>query len=210
AEVVTYDRATGNREEIAAKLARERGAVFIPPYDSPQIIAGQGTVGLELMQQAEAAGALPDAVLAPCGGGGLISGVALAVKHINAGTRVYAVEPEGFDDLARSLKSGKRERNPANAGSLCDALLAPTPGALTFEILKSALDGVFTVSDAQVCEAIRFAFAELKLVVEPGGAAALAALLSGRCDAQGRTIGIVISGGNVDPGLYASILQERY
>jgi len=209
AEVVTYDRVTQDREAIAAELAQERGAIFIPPYDSPHIIAGQGTAGLELMQQAQERDALPDVLLAPCGGGGLISGVALAVMHLNKHAEIYAVEPEGFDDLARSLASGKRERNTANAGSLCDALLAPTPGELTFEILKPIVSGVFTVSDRQVCDAIRFAFEELKLVLEPGGAAALAALLAGRFSAKGKTVAVILSGGNIDPGPFARILLQQ-
>ena len=208
AEVVTYDRVTENREEIADRLARERGAAFVPPYDHPHIIAGQGTVGLEIAEQAQAMGAEVDAVLVPCGGGGLVAGVGLAVRHEQPGAEVYAVEPAGFDDHARSLASGRRERNAALAGSICDALLAPTPGELTFALNREQLAGALTVTDAEAKAAVRFAFEVLKLVVEPGGAVALAALLAGRLPAAGRTVAIVLSGGNVDPDLYAEILSR--
>lgn len=208
AEVVTYDRDSEDREAIAARIAEERGAKFIPPYNSPDIIAGQGTVGAELMRDAAERGAEPDAVLAPCGGGGLVSGVALAVKHLRAEAEVWAVEPEGFDDLARSLESGQRECNPSNSGSICDALLSPTPGELTFPIIQQLLAGALSVSDDDARAAIRFAFEELKLVVEPGGAVALAALLSGRFKADGKTVAIILSGGNIDGAHFARILNE--
>ena len=209
AEIVTVDRDTGDREGVATGIADDRGAIFVPPYNSPHIIAGQGTIGLELMQEATGLGAEPDAVLAPCGGGGLISGVALAVKHLRADTEIIAIEPEGFDDLGRSLESGRRETNPSMSGSICDALLAPTPGELTFEINARLLSGALTVSDAEARRAIRFAFEELKLVVEPGGAVALAALLSGRYSAQGKTVAIILSGGNIDGALFADILRDE-
>ena len=206
ADVVTYDRASEDREQIAADVAVERGATFIPPYDNPYIIAGQGTVGLEIMLQGEELGAMPEILLAPCGGGGLIAGLAIAVHHFNPELEVFAVEPEGFDDLARSLKSGKREKNATLAGSICDALLAPTPGKLTFEVHKTHLSGSLAVSDDEVRDAMRFAFNELKLVVEPGGATALAALLQNRLPVEGKTVAIVLSGGNVDREQFAEIL----
>ncbi len=208
AEIVPYDRDLEDRQAIAAQIAGQRDALFVPPYDDPEIIAGQGTAGLELMQQALARGAVPDAVLTPCSGGGLIAGVALAVRHIRAETEVHAVEPEGFDDLARSLASGRRESNPARSGSICDALLAQTPGELTFAINSRLLTGGLVVTEAEVRQAIRFAFEELKLVVEPGGAVALAALLSGRYAAEGKTVAIILSGGNIDGALFAEILSE--
>lgn len=205
AEVVTYDRETEDREAIASRIGAEKTAIFIPPYNSPHIIAGQGTTGLELMRDAEALGAVPDAVLVPAGGGGLVSGVALAVSNARGATEIYAVEPEGFDDHARSLSSGRRETNPALSGSICDALLAPSPGELTFAINQRLLSGAVSVSDDEVRDAVRFAFEELKLVIEPGGAVALAALLAGRFKAEG-TVAIVLSGGNIDRAAHAAIL----
>lgn len=206
AEVVTYDRETEDRDAIARALCAERNAAYIPPFDHFDVIAGQGTAGLELMQQAEAMGALPDVVVAPCSGGGLVTGIAVAVKQANPEAQVYSAEPEGFDDFARSLASGQRERNPKMTGSICDALLVATPGELTFEIAKRTLSGGVAISEEDVRSAVRFAYQELKLVVEPGGAAALAAVLSGKLPAFGRTVACVLSGGNVDPALFAEII----
>jgi threonine dehydratase len=206
ADIVTYDRNTEDRDAIALSLCAERKAAFIPPFDHPDVIAGQGTVGLEIMQQAEAAGATPDAVLAPCSGGGLITGIALAVEQASPSCDVFSVEPQNFDDLARSLRSGRRERNAQFSGSICDALLAPAPGELTFEIARRTLKGGLAVSDDEVKRAMRFAFEELKLVVEPGGATALAAVLTEKLPVRGRTIACVLSGGNVDPALYGQII----
>lgn len=203
AEVILYDRNTEDREAIAGTLARERRAALVLPFDDSHIIAGQGTAGLELMQQAAATGAQPDCVLAPCSGGGLITGIALAVKHLRPQAEVYAVEPAGFDDFGRSLRAGTRQRNARMSGSICDALLSPEPGVLTFAIAKATLAGALAVTDDEVRAAMRYAFAELKLVVEPGGATALAAVLSGKLPAEGRTIAVVLSGGNVDPQLFA-------
>jgi len=209
AEVVTYDRLNESREAIGQKLQRERGAVLVPPFDDPFIIAGQGTIGLELAQQAEAAGAALDAVLAACSGGGLLAGIATAMKARQPSVAVYAVEPQGFDDLSRSLKSGKRETNDPGARSICDALLAPTPGELTFSINSHLLSGGFAVSDDEVRQAMAVAFEDYKLVVEPGGAVALAAVLSGKFPARGKTVAVVCSGGNVDPDVFASAIRAR-
>ena len=208
AKIVTYNRQREDREQIAADISQEKRARYISPYDDPHIIAGQGTTGLELMQQAENMGLKPDCLLAPCGGGGLISGIALAVKHFNPAIEVYAVEPEGFDDHKRSLSSGTREKNEALSGSICDALLSPMPGELTFQINRELLSGAVSVSDDEARDAMRFAFAELKLVLEPGGAVALAALLNNRVETQGRTIGLVLSGGNIDGEQFAGILAS--
>jgi threonine dehydratase len=205
--VRSYDREREDRDAIAEALCAERKAAFVPPFDDPDVIAGQGTVGLEIMEQAAAMGATVDAVLAPCSGGGLVSGISIAVKRAAPATEVYSVEPAGFDDLARSLKSGRRERNSQLAGSICDALLAPMPGRIPFAIALENLAGGLSVSDEEVRSAIRFAFEELKLVVEPGGAAALAAVLSSKLPVEGRTVACVLSGGNVDPELFGEIIR---
>ncbi len=208
AEIITYDRHKDDREQIAADISSERSACYISPYDHPDIIAGQGTSGLELMRQAEELGVVPDCLLAPCGGGGLIAGLALAVKHLNPDIEVYAVEPEDFDDHARSLSSGERECNEVLSGSICDALLAPMPGELTFQVNSLLLSGALTVSDDEVRDAIRFAFNDLKLVLEPGGAVALAALLSGRLEVRDRTVALMLTGGNIDGDQFAGILAS--
>lgn len=198
AEVVFYDRATDDREAMTAAFAARTGAALIPPFEHPDVIAGQGTLALEL---AEDAGAPLDAMLVCAGGGGMVAGCALALE--GSGTQVYAVEPEDSDDTGRSLAAGERLRNAPGGSTLCDALLAPTPGELTFSINQERLAGAVTVSDAEALAAMAFAFHHLKLVVEPGGAVALAAVLSGRLDLRGRTAGVVLSGGNVDPAVFA-------
>lgn len=204
-EVITYDRYTGDREAIARELAAERGAVVVPSYDHDNIIAGQGTVGLEIAQQCQELDVTPDRVLVNCGGGGLISGSATALKAHYPEVSIHPVEPEGFDDTARSLASGRRERIADDARSICDALQAHSPGRLTFEIMRELLGEGLVVSDEEVREAMRFAFRNLKLVVEPGGAAALAALLAGKTETAGKTTVVVISGGNVDQEVFAEI-----
>ncbi|HLZ82560.1 MAG TPA: threonine/serine dehydratase [Caulobacteraceae bacterium] len=205
-EVGFYDRATDDREALAAAAAAERGAVVVPAFDDPFIIAGQGTVGVEIARQAAALEAPVDLVLGPVGGGGLMSGVSLAMGALSPATALYGVEPAGFDDTRRSLEAGERRGAPAGPRSLCDALESPMPGKLTFPILREHLAGVLTATDAEVAEAMRFAFATLKLVVEPGGAVALAALLAGKLDIAGRTAAIILSGGNVDPALFTRVL----
>lgn len=208
AEVVTYDRWRESREAIGEAIAARTGAALIRPYDDPLVIAGQGTLGLEMAEQAARRGVALDAALACCSGGGLVAGCATALTHLAPGIRVYGVEPAGFDDHARSLAAGERLANAPGAASFCDALLAPTPGEVTFPINRRLLEGGLVVTDAEVAEAMRLAFRHLKLVVEPGGAVALAAALSGKLDTKGRAIGIVLSGGNVDPALYARALTE--
>jgi threonine dehydratase len=209
AEIVTYDRATESREVIAGRIAGERAAIMVPPFEDPYIIAGQGTVGLELAEQAAALGVKLDALLTGCSGGGLAAGIALAMEARSASTRLHVVEPEGFDDYGRSLRSGKIERNAKASGSICDALLSPEPGKLTLAINRSRLAGWFSVSEQEVKRAVRYAFERLKLVIEPGGAVSLAAILSGKVETQGRVTGIIASGGNVDPALFAEIITEK-
>jgi Threonine dehydratase len=207
ADVVLYDRWTESREEIAKRIADERGSAVVPPFDHPQIMAGQGTVGLEIVEQAQAMGVVPDDVLAPCSGGGLVSGIATAVRHFYPDTRVWSVEPAGFDDAARSLAKGERVSNEGGKTSLCDALLTPTPGALTFPVMKERLAGGLSVTDEEVQAAMAYAFTVLKLVVEPGGVVGLAAVLSGKLPVQGRTVAVVLSGGNVDPDTFTDALK---
>ena len=209
AEVVAYDRVKEDRDAIARELCASRAAAFVHPFDDPDVIAGQGTAGLEMMEQAEAMGAVPDIVLVGASGGGLISGVSIAVKEKSPATMIYSVEPAGFDDLARSLKGGARERNAKLSGSICDALLAATPGELTFEVARRNLAGGLAVTDEEAKAAVRYAFEELKLVLEPGGAVSLAAILAGKLPLQGKTVAAVLSGGNVDPSLFAEIIQEQ-
>jgi threonine dehydratase len=207
-EVITYDRYTGDREAIARAIAEDRKSVVVPSYDHDWIIAGQGTVGLEIAEQCRELGITPDQVLVNCGGGGLVSGSATALKDRFPGTSVHTVEPEEFDDTARSLASGRRERNSDDARSICDALQAHSPGELTFAIMQRLLGPGLRVSDAEVREAMRFAFRYLKMVIEPGGAAALAAALAARIDTRDRTTVVVVSGGNVDRELYAEVQRE--
>jgi len=207
AEIRRYDRARDNREAIAKEIAEQRGAVVVPAFDDPHIIAGQGTVGLEIASQADAIGVRVDLVVGPVGGGGLMSGTAIAIKARYPQAEVHGVEPAGFDDTRRSLEAGERRGAPASSRSLCDALESPMPGVLTFPILKQALSSVLTVDDAEVASAMRYAFGAMKLVVEPGGAVALAALLSQKLSLDGRVAAIILSGGNVDPVLFQRILR---
>jgi threonine dehydratase len=206
ADVRLYDRERESREEIGAELARRTGAALVKPYDDPRIIAGQGTAGLELAEQAKEIGADLDAALIPCGGGGLIAGCGLALAELRPGIEIFAVEPLAFDDTRRSLAAGERVANPPGGRSICDALLAPLPGELTFELNRRQLAGGLAVDDRDVRRAMAFAFRHLKLVVEPGGAVALAALLAGGFDARGRTVAVMLSGGNVDPELFAEAI----
>jgi len=206
AEVVFYNRETEDRNAIARELCEKLNAAFVPPFDDPYVIAGQGTAGLELARQAKAADASLDLVLVPASGGGLTAGIALALSEHASAAEVYCVEPKGFDDYRRSLAAGERLQNERGVTSICDALLMQEPGELTFAMNKDRLAGGLAVSDHDVREAVAFAFRELKLVVEPGGAVALAALLSGAIAVKGRTAAIVLSGGNIDPSLFAAII----
>ena len=206
AEVVLYDRDREDREAIASEIAAKRGATLVPPYDDPFVIAGQGTVGREIAEDMAVLGVVPDIVVAPASGGGLLAGIATAVKARYPQAAIMSAEPEGFDDHARSLRAGKREPHRAEGRTICDALMASIPGEITFAINQRLLAGGVTASDAEVGAAVAFVFRELKLVVEAGGAVGLAALLAGRIDARGKTIVIVLSGGNVDADLFAKLI----
>ena len=206
AEVRFYDRLKDDREALAAEISKARGGMtIVPAFNDPHIIAGQGTVGLELARQAAALGAAFDLVIAPVGGGGLISGVSEAVKSLSPATAVWGVEPSLYDDARQSLAAGHRITIAPDRRTLCDALETPCVGDLTFPMMQKNLAGITAVNDAEVADAMRYAFTTLKLVVEPGGSVGLAALLCGRIPAKGRTIGLVLSGGNVDPELYSKV-----
>lgn len=206
AEVVLYDRATDDRDALAAGLAQERGLVLVPPFDHPEVIAGQGTVGLEIAAQAAEAGVTEAAVIVCCGGGGLSSGTALALAAKAPGLRVQTVEPAGFDDMARSLATGTRQLNAATTGSVCDAILTPAPGRLTLPILARLAGPGLTVTDEEALRAVAAAFTHLRIVAEPGGAVALAAALFR--DDLPDTVICTVSGGNVDPALFAQVLAR--
>lgn len=206
ATVVTYDRASEDREALTRKLAADKGADLVHPFDDARVIAGQGTIGLEIVEDLKALGLPPDLVLTPASGGGLAAGIALGLEAEAPRAQVVMVEPVGFEDQARSLAAGERVTNPKTSGSICDALLSPTPGVLTFAVAQARGSAAVAASDAEALKAMAFAAAELKLVLEPGGAVALAALLEGRVDVAGRTVVVVLSGGNVDPALFASAI----
>jgi threonine dehydratase len=206
AEVVLYDRDKEDREAIANGIADKRGATLVRPYDDPFVIAGQGTAGREIAEDMAARGITPDIVVAPASGGGLIAGVATAVKARFPNAELIVAEPEFYDDHALSLRAGHREAHHAAGRTICDALMAAIPGQMTFSINSKLLAKGVTASDAEVGAAVAFAYRELKLVVEPGGAVALAALLAGRIDARGKNVVIVLSGGNVDADLFAKLV----
>ncbi len=209
AEIIPYDRATDDREAMTVAYAERHGAILVPPFDHVGVIAGQGTLALELVEDAKASGLDMDALLVCTGGGGLIAGCALAIEGASPGTLVYAVEPEGWDDTARSLVQGERLENAPGGSTLCDSLLSKMPGKITFALNQAQLAGGVSVTDEEVLAAIAFAFSHLKLVVEPGGAVCLAALLAGKFDAKGQIVGIVISGGNVDAAVFGRALAAN-
>jgi threonine dehydratase len=206
AQVVLYDREKEDREGIARALAEKRGATLVPPYDDPFIIAGQGTAGREIMEDLIALGLKPDVAVIGASGGGLAAGISLAIKARAPGAKIYTAEPEGFDDTARSFRSGKHEHNARLSGSICDALMSNTPGKITFQINRALIGEGIAASDEEVGRAVAFAFRELKLVVEPGGAIGLAALLAGRLDVKGKVVVAVLSGGNIDPELFHKLV----
>ena len=206
AEVILYDRLSENREKIGQKISEERLLSLIPPYDHNDVIAGQGTIGLEIASQAEQIGIGKADVLVCCGGGGLTSGIAVALSTLMPDFVTRPVEPEGFDDVVRSLKTGERQTNKKISGGLCDAIITPTPGELTFPLMKKYCGGGIVVTDDQVMKAIALAFTRLRIVIEPGGAVALAAALfhSKKCDNE--NVIAVVSGGNIDPDIFKKAL----
>jgi threonine dehydratase len=206
AEIVLYDRAREDREAIANDIASRRGAILVPPYDDALIIAGQGTAGREIVDDLHDLGLTPDIVVVTASGGGLTAGIALAVRARVPDAALYTAEPQGFDDHARSFRSGRREQNAELSGTICDALMARTPGKLTFAINQSLVGAGVVVSDDEVAAAVGFAFAELKLVVEPGGAVALAAVMTGKVNVTGKVAVAVLSGGNVDPEVFSRLV----
>jgi len=206
AEIVLYDRVREDREAIAGKICAERGAVLVKPFDDAGIIAGQGTAGLEIAEDAARFGAVLDEVLAPCSGGGLVSGIGLALKGSGVAAKVHSVEPENFDGMRRSLEAGARVSAPGGALSIADALMAPIPGVIVFELARDLLAPGLAVSDAELERAMVFAAEKLKLLVEPGGTAALAALLAGKIDARDKTVALVLSGGNAEFGQIAQMV----
>jgi threonine dehydratase len=208
AEVIHFDRYTESREELGAKLREERGATLIKPYDAPLIMAGQGTLAKEAVETCRDGGWTPDLFICPAGGGGLIAGCSTSVRALSPETEVYSAEPAGFDDTARSLAAGERVSNDPDARSICDALLAPEPGELTFQVNRERLTGGVAVSDDEARIAMAVAFKYLKLVVEPGGAVALAAAVTGKLDIKDKNVLIVCSGGNADADVYAEALSR--
>ncbi len=206
AEVILYDRYRESREEIGQRICEERGASMVPPFDDVDVISGQASVGVEIAEDLKSLGLQCDKVVSPCGGGGLISGVASALAMVSPETEVWAAEPENFDDTALSLKEGKRLSNSPDARTICDALASPMPGEITFAINQQYLAGGVVVSERDVAEAMVEAFQTFKITVEPGGAVALAAILTGQLDISGQTVVVICSGGNVGPALFGRIL----
>jgi threonine dehydratase len=206
AEIVLYDRTREDREAIANDIASRRGAILVPPYDDALIIAGQGTAGREIVDDLHDLGLTPDIVVVTASGGGLTAGIALAVRARVPDAALYTAEPQGFDDHARSFRSGRREQNAELSGTICDALMARTPGKLTFAINQSLVGAGVVVTDDEVAAAVAFAFAELKLVVEPGGAVALAAVMTGKVNVVGKVAVAILSGGNVDPEVFSRLV----
>ena len=208
AEIVAYDRVREDREAIAAEICAKRGAVLVKPFDDAGIIAGQGTAGLEIAKAASHLDVALDEVLVPCSGGGLVSGIALALAGSGSAAKVHSVEPENFDGMKRSLEAGRRVQAPGGKLSMADALMAPIPGAIVFEVAKDLLAPGFAVSDAELERAMVFAAEKLKLLVEPGGAAGLAALLAGKIDARDKIVAVVLSGGNAEFSAVADLVRK--
>ncbi len=208
AEIVTYDRASQSREAVAEQVRADTNRVIVPPNEDLRVLAGAGTLARELVAQAEERGTTLDAVLVPCGGGGLTAATALVMEALSPATKIYAVEPELFDDTRRSFEAGERLANPKGRTTICDAIMTDMPGELTFSINRTRLSGVLTVSDKEVRTAMQVGFSEYKTVIEPGAAVALAAVLHDKIPVAGRSIAVVATGGNVDAATYCSLLSK--
>lgn len=202
ADIVTYDRYSESREEIGQALAEKYNAVIIPPFDSLPVIAGQGTIGVEISDQLDALGLAAEQVLCCTGGGGLLAGLSLGLHHHKPDVKIYGAEPEGFDDFKRSLDAGTRLRNDGKGRSICDAIITPMPGEITFPINKEHVTDSLVVSDDEVLYAMAMAFKHLRLVIEPGGAVALASVLKNKIDVAGKTSVVIATGGNVDKNIF--------
>ena len=209
ADIISYDRYSEDREAIAERIIAEKGMILAPSFDHPHIIEGQGTAALETFEEATTRGLSLDAFIVCCGGGGLTAGCATILEDISPQTDVWIAEPEGFDETWASIRDGVRHRADVSRRTICDAIASPSPGRLTLPIMERLVCGGLTVTEEDVRRAMIFAWRELKLVVEPGGAAALAGLLSGKFDARGKTTALTLSGGNVDAPLFAAILEDR-
>jgi len=211
AKIIKYDRNSENREEIAYNISLQNGSTLIRPYEDFDVIAGQGTIGLEIVTDCQKLGIYPDLVVVPAGGGGLMAGCALAIKTTMPDTLLFTAEPSDYDDHSRSFRKGERQEvRDLKVKSLCDALLAPKPGVNTFSINKSRVAGGVSASDEEVMNAMSAAFQHLKLVIEPGGAVALAAILSGKISVSGKTVIAIASGGNVDSNVFQKALNQTY
>ena len=209
AEIETFDRDTQNSDEVVERLRAQTGRTVVPPSADPHVLAGAGTVATEILEQAAALDATPDAVLVPCGGGGLTAATAVVMHTLSPRTQVYAVEPALFDDTRRSLAAGKRVGNPKGLRTICDAIMTPIPNTVTFPINLDLLAGGLVASDDEVRAAMRFAFEHYKIVVEPGAAVGIAAILDGRIDITGKTVATVVTGGNVDPARFCNLIEQN-
>lgn len=205
ADIINYDRDTQNSADVVAQVIAETGRIEVPPSAHPQILAGAGTAALEVLEDA---GGLLDALLVPCGGGGLTAATALVMAEAAPGSQVYAAEPDLFDDTRRSLAAGARLPNPKGRRTICDAIMTPIPGEMTFSINRELLAGGVTATDSDVRDAMRFAFEHFKIVAEPGAVVGLAAILNGQVSIAGRTVATFITGGNIDPARFAALLED--
>ena len=206
AEVTFFDRGREDYADVVARLARETGRIHVPPSGDARVLEGAGTVALEMLEQAAARDARLDAILVPCGGGGLSAATALVARELSPQSRIYAVEPALFDDTRRSLKAGRRLANPKGRQTICDAIMTPIPGEATFPINKALLAGALVARDEEVIEAMRLAFAQFKIVLEPGAAVSIAAVLNGGIDISGQTIGAIVTGGNIAPERFCRLI----